>query len=75
VELALLPRLIIAAVQNIQKAKARSVLAKPKRSAISWGTVFAELVDTEKATSIGQGTNVLFEVGLRYQRSMQLIFY
>jgi isobutyryl-CoA mutase len=56
--------------QTREHAAASPALAKLQQVARSGGNVFAELMDTVKAASLGQISEALFEVGGRYRRSL-----
>ena len=50
--------------------EAPAALAKLRETVIENGNVFAELMNTVRACSLGQITRALFEVGGQYRRSM-----
>jgi methylmalonyl-CoA mutase len=63
-------------LDNLNKFKARnqektpSALDSLKKTVLSGGNIFAELMETVKVASLGQITQVLYEVGGRYRRNM-----
>ncbi|HWB24027.1 MAG TPA: methylmalonyl-CoA mutase family protein [Chitinophagaceae bacterium] len=52
------------------QAKAGAALEHLKKTAISSGNLFAELMETVKYCSLGQITHALYEVGGQYRRNM-----
>ena len=51
-------------------AKAAAALDSLKKTVLSGGNIFAELMETVKVASLGQITQVLYEVGGKYRRNM-----
>jgi methylmalonyl-CoA mutase len=60
----------LGAFQARHRAEAGPALARLQQVARAGGNVFAELMETVKAASLGQITDALFEVGGRYRRSL-----
>ncbi len=63
----------MAAVRTFQgrnAERAPAALARLKQAACSGGNVFAELMESVKACSLGQISHALYEVGGRYRRNM-----
>jgi methylmalonyl-CoA mutase len=58
------------AFQEQNKEKTDEALQRLKETALSGGNIFAELMETVKAASLGQITNALYEVGGKYRRNM-----
>ncbi|OZU88467.1 methylmalonyl-CoA mutase [Virgibacillus indicus] len=56
--------------QNANKEHTEAALKQLKEVAASGGNIFAELIETVKAASLGQITNALYEVGGQYRRNM-----
>lgn len=56
--------------QTTHHADADNALARLKETALSGGNIFAELMETVKAASLGQITHALYEVGGQYRRNM-----
>ncbi|ALX49866.1 fused isobutyryl-CoA mutase/GTPase IcmF [Lentibacillus amyloliquefaciens] len=56
--------------QEANKAETTAALNRLKDVAASGGNIFAELMETVKAASLGQITNALYEVGGQYRRNM-----
>ncbi|MCL4504079.1 MAG: methylmalonyl-CoA mutase family protein [Deltaproteobacteria bacterium] len=52
------------------KATAPAALEALKQTVLSGGNIFAELMETVRAASLGQITQVLYEVGGKYRRNM-----
>lgn len=52
------------------KGTVHAALAELHRVALEGGNIFAELMNTVKAASLGQITHALYEVGGRYRRNM-----
>ncbi len=52
------------------KQKSGEALVKLKNVALNGGNIFEELLETVNYASLGQITNVLFEVGGKYRRNM-----
>lgn len=52
------------------EAEAPAALAKLQQTALNGGNIFAELMETVKAASLGQITHALYEVGGQYRRNM-----
>jgi methylmalonyl-CoA mutase len=52
------------------REKSQEALAALKEVAISGGNIFEELVKTSRVASMGQITNLLYEVGGKYRRNM-----
>ena len=50
--------------------KAATALDALKQTVLIGGNIFAELMETVKAASLGQITQVLYEVGGKYRRNM-----
>ena len=49
---------------------AQAALARLRQTALANGNVFAELMNAVRHCSLGQITNLLYEVGGQYRRSM-----
>ena len=63
----------VAAVRAFQArnaARSAAAVARLKRVACAGGNVFAELMESVKACSLGQISQALYEVGGRYRRNM-----
>jgi len=58
------------AFQRRHQVEAPEALARLKRSAQPGGNIFAELMQTVRAASLGQITHALYEVGGQYRRAM-----
>ena len=58
------------AFQIRHQAEAPEALERLKRAAQAGGNIFAELMATVRAASLGQITHALYEVGGRYRRAM-----
>lgn len=58
------------AFQDAHKGKTEEALKRLQQTAISGGNIFAELMETVKAASLGQITRALYEVGGQYRRNM-----
>ncbi|WP_340002414.1 fused isobutyryl-CoA mutase/GTPase IcmF [Oceanobacillus sp. FSL K6-0127] len=56
--------------QEVHKAEVEEALTSLKQVAASGGNIFAELLETVKAASLGQITTALYEVGGQYRRNM-----
>ncbi|WP_010531557.1 fused isobutyryl-CoA mutase/GTPase IcmF [Lentibacillus jeotgali] len=56
--------------QDGHKGQTEAALEQLKKVAASGGNIFAELMETVKAASLGQITNALYEVGGQYRRNM-----
>ncbi|RST77048.1 methylmalonyl-CoA mutase [Siminovitchia acidinfaciens] len=56
--------------QNTHINEAEAALNKLKKTAVSGGNIFAELMETTRTASLGQITNALYEVGGQYRRNM-----
>lgn len=56
--------------QSAHAAKSAAKLKKLRDVALTNGNIFEELLDTVQHCSLGQITNVLYEVGGRYRRNM-----
>jgi isobutyryl-CoA mutase len=56
--------------KNIHKDKSNESLKKLKEVALRGGNIFEELLTTVNFCSLGEITNVLYEVGGRYRRNM-----
>ncbi|EIJ80279.1 methylmalonyl-CoA mutase, large subunit [Bacillus methanolicus PB1] len=56
--------------QERNKDRANEALIRLKQTAVSGGNIFAELMETVKAASLGQITQALYEVGGQYRRNM-----
>ncbi|PPA69652.1 fused isobutyryl-CoA mutase/GTPase IcmF [Jeotgalibacillus proteolyticus] len=56
--------------QNTHKDETEEALNRLKKSAVSGGNLFAELMETVKVASLGQITHALYEVGGQYRRNM-----
>jgi isobutyryl-CoA mutase len=52
------------------REKADAALDALKKTVLSHGNIFAELMETVRVASLGQITQVLYEVGGRYRRNM-----
>ncbi len=52
------------------RAKAAAALDSLRKTVLSGGNIFAELMETVKVASLGQITQVLYEVGGKYRRNM-----
>jgi methylmalonyl-CoA mutase len=50
--------------------KAPAALEALKKTVLSGGNIFAELMETVRVASLGQITQVLYEVGGKYRRNM-----
>lgn len=63
-------------IQNLRqfheehKDQTEPALNRLKKTAVSGGNIFAELMETVKVASLGQITNALYEVGGQYRRNM-----
>ncbi len=60
----------LADFQRRHADEAPAALARLRQAVIENGNIFAELVHTVRVCSLGQITNLLFEVGGQYRRSM-----
>jgi len=58
------------AFQEHNKEKAAAALKHLQETAIVGGNIFAELMETVKAASLGQISHALYEVGGKYRRNM-----
>lgn len=56
--------------QKRHQEKTEAALERLKKTALSGGNVFCELMETVKYASLGQITNALYEVGGKYRRNM-----
>jgi methylmalonyl-CoA mutase len=56
--------------QERNKDKAEEALNRLKKTAVSGGNIFAELMESVKVASLGQITRALYEVGGQYRRNM-----
>jgi methylmalonyl-CoA mutase len=56
--------------QKRHEDETEKALRRLKKTALSGGNVFAELMETVKHASLGQITNALYEVGGKYRRNM-----
>jgi methylmalonyl-CoA mutase len=56
--------------QARNRDKAPAALNSLKKTVLSGGNIFAELMETVKVASLGQITQVLYEVGGKYRRNM-----
>ncbi|KOP71794.1 fused isobutyryl-CoA mutase/GTPase IcmF [Cytobacillus solani] len=56
--------------QERSKEKTEDALTRLKKTAVSGGNIFAELMETVKVASLGQITRALYEVGGQYRRNM-----
>ncbi|KAB7707493.1 methylmalonyl-CoA mutase [Bacillus aerolatus] len=56
--------------QQQNEREAEQALSRLKEAAVSGGNIFAELMETVKAASLGQITTALYEVGGQYRRNM-----
>ncbi|WP_243291998.1 fused isobutyryl-CoA mutase/GTPase IcmF [Bacillus sp. FJAT-47783] len=56
--------------QKEHEDKVEAALEKLKKTAVSNGNIFAELMETVKVASLGQITKALYEVGGQYRRNM-----
>ena len=54
----------------VTRTSPRPALSRLKKTALSGGNIFAELMETVKTCSLGQITQALYEVGGRYRRNM-----
>ena len=65
-----------AQLDNLNKFKQRNqekaavALDSLKKTVLNGGNIFAELLETVKVASLGQVTQVLYEVGGKYRRNM-----
>ena len=65
-----------AQLENLNKfkerhhAKSAAALDSLKKTVLGGGNIFAELMETVKVASLGQITQVLYEVGGKYRRNM-----
>ncbi len=60
----------LAAFHDANAGAAQEALARLRQVALSGGNIFAELVETVRVASLGQITDVLFEVGGTYRRNV-----
>jgi methylmalonyl-CoA mutase len=60
----------LAAFQDANAGTAQESLARLRQAALRGGNIFAELVETVRVASLGQITEVLFEVGGTYRRNV-----
>ena len=60
----------LAAFQARNEARSGPALERLRRVALEGGNVFEELMETVKTCSLGQITDLLYEVGGQYRRSM-----
>lgn len=60
----------LAAFKKRNEAKCTEMLSRLKKTAITNGNLFEELMETVKYCSLGQITHSLYEVGGQYRRSM-----
>jgi methylmalonyl-CoA mutase len=58
------------AFQNRNKAKSAECLKRLRDVALTGGNIFEELLTSVRYCSLGQITEVLYEVGGRYRRNM-----
>jgi methylmalonyl-CoA mutase len=56
--------------QEKNREKAPAALEALKKTVLSGGNIFAELMETVRVASLGQITQVLYEVGGQYRRNM-----
>lgn len=56
--------------QERNKDRVDEALNRLKKTAVSGGNIFAELMETVKVASLGQITQALYEVGGQYRRNM-----
>ncbi len=60
----------LAAFKKRNEAKCNEMLSRLKKTAVTNGNLFEELMETVKYCSLGQITHALYEVGGQYRRSM-----
>lgn len=58
------------AFKKRNKDRSEEALASLKKTAVTGGNIFAELMETVKYASLGQITRALYEVGGQYRRNM-----
>jgi len=61
---------ILRAFQEAHSSETAAALNRLKTAAVNNGNIFAELMETVKAASLGQITRALYEVGGQYRRNM-----
>jgi isobutyryl-CoA mutase len=60
----------VRAFQELHQDKTPAAIKRLQDVAVQGGNIFAELMETVKAASLGQICHALYEVGGRYRRNM-----